>query len=840
MNDPPQLLKPTRHTSGQSPTRHRLSDDILAHLAPPTAVDALTTATGALKACLTGASMAERDFAMRTAVTSKTIWEWVDELQDWSWPSEGGPAGFEMPSGKRRLFSVQVISPEGKDEDYLGSLLAEDVERYERRIAEIERDLDDLDVEEIKSHVLNNHILPLSRPNTPLIGPNRPDLSTSSYNKMEDITAAITAIVVQALPNLARLARLLQTWNLRLVVLRRVPPLLLSIEDAEVALQSGWNVISLQPKTTGQSDPSTLARRDFEVMKLVLEKKISYPGRSLDYMLDCLEGLGDTLPEEWLDRMEAVERWYSEWVAACERKIREADWTSTVWSRQAPRSPSPQKKAMVSAGHSDDHPVMDLSQAIPSLPMPTRSNGMDDQLYGTHGFRKISEVSEAETAIQDSPTEESFVDSESDGASPLRTPEHDAYRHNAAKFFDGAHDAVATPQIQPPTPIPSFNRFTSEMARTLTTTPSHSSTTHTNTTDDTPSQTTEDDSPQLPSFRHLQRRTSDISQTSTILHGASSHFGGMSSDLPEISASPDLPRTRIREAEYIQASPPSSPPMRENDSRESSMTPFDSPLIIPNRNDDDYVILNTPLDESFTEETEDFDDSFSVSEITSPFDRRESTGDQQLRQQISQIIESIPAKIKLSAEPPAINLNPPDLQLPRLRKKTSIEPFRRSASSLSSRAGTPSFTLSPAKNSRPRNRGQQEIKVYHLSRSTGEAPIKLFIRCVGNQGERVMVRVGGGWADLGEYLKEYASHHKRRSVGVQNARVEVQGPPQVLTGRSINMGSSPPSRPASALELSPMTPLAVRKTRRSMGAMNSEAPRLLPKTPALVAPTFPP
>jgi hypothetical protein len=153
---------------------------------------------------------------------------------------------------------------------------------------------------------------------------------------------------------------------------------------------------------------------------------------------------------------------------------------------------------------------------------------------------------------------------------------------------------------------------------------------------------------------------------------------------------------------------------------------------------------------------------------------------------------------------------------------------------MSSRTATPSFTLSPAKNTRLRQqRGQQEIKVYHLSRSNGEAPIKLFIRCVGEHGERVMVRVGGGWADLSEYLKEYASHHGRRSAGNDKAKVEVQDLPRVSSGRMTAPipESSPPSRPGSSLEITPSTPLNVRKTRRSIGASGSEAPQLQPKTP---------
>ncbi|KAK7432732.1 hypothetical protein QQZ08_000592 [Neonectria magnoliae] len=838
------MIKPARHPAPSPPPKNRLTDDILANLAPRTAVDALSTATGALQACLTGASMTERDFTMRTAVTSKSIWEWVEELQSWPWPSEGGPAGFEMPSVKRRRLSQATI-PDENDNDYMGSLPSKDVVRYEQRLANIQRDLNNLDIEEIKAHVLNNHILPLSRPGTPLSEFTRVGvLSSSSYNRMDDLTAVITAIVVGALPNLAKVSRLLQTWNLRLGVLRRVPSLLLAIEDAEVAVKSGWNAISMSSSKTQPEDElsprgPTLMKKDFDVMKLVLEKKISEPGRSLDYMLDCLEGLPDTLPDEWLDRMETAETSYAEWVVACEARMREAEWAKSLQSRPQPRSPSPIKKFVDGYEPSEsftqndtliaeefDDTESSFGSDVEFGPIPLKLPRPQPPSGGSGDPRKVSGVSEAETVVLDTHKEVGFLGTKS------KTPPQDFVepKQQLAGSFNGTADVAPTsPASQVPTPtIGQHPNFVAEPPKT----PTKRFALDSEDIGNTSSFMGENDSPDLPPLRPVARR-SDLSRNSIISRRTSSHFDGLSSELPEVSVSPDLPRARIREAEYLQASPPSSPPLPAVDARESSIPPFDSPLLGARMNDDDFLMAN-PLDDSFAD---DFDDSISLSEFSHSFDRRGSTGDQQLQQQISQIISAIPAKIKLSNELPPINLNPPDLQLPRIRQRPSIEPFRRSASSLSSRAGTPSFTLSPAKNLKPRSRSRQEIKVYHLSRSTGEAPIKLFIRCVGEQGERVMVRVGGGWADLGEYLKEYASHHKRRSAAGKNTKVEIQEQPHVIpSGRRSNMGSSPAARPASALEASPMSPLAVRKTRRSVGALTGESPRLFPKTPVITAP----
>ena len=797
MSDPPQLLRPGRHVSGgHSPNRPRVSDDILAQISPETAVDALSFPAGALKRCLDEASVAEREFAMRTAVASKSIWEWVDELSDWLWPREGGPAGFEAPDGRRSRLSAQITPPRGEEYDgvYVGSLPAREVERYEERIEEIYHDMDDLAVEEIKSHVMTNHIMPLSRPATPISDIERLGASAMSYNRMEDLTAVITAIVVQTLPNLARLSHLLQIWSMRVGVLQRIPPLLRAMEDAEVALKSGWSAITVRPRRTEEDEAqqATLSRQDFQVMKMVIEKKVASPGRTVDYMLDRLEGLPDTLPEYWLDRMEAVERGYAEWVAACERKIRQTEWAKTS------RSHGKSQGGKSEAKHQEDLPASD--DAV-TLPVPVKAKGFEEPSKQTRDARKAWGTS-------DEPL--------SDAAPPSSSP------------IDELYDEVSSVRIQIPTPIKEERSSPPDQTRKEI----YEAEDGIDTLDDhNPSG---EDELELPPLLNEERRGSDSSHTSTLLHGASSHFD-LSSELPEISASPEISRSRIREAEYVQASPgaspPSSPPLPESNTRRSSVAPPQVSLERSIAERDDSTFLNTPLEGSFSEYLG--DGSFSVSEMANPGVRRDSAGDKQLRQQISDIIDGIPAKIKLSTEPP--NLNPPDLQLPRLRRKPSKEPFKRSTSSMSNmsnmstRTATPSFTLSPAKNPRFRqSRTQQEIKVYHLARSNGEAPIKLFIRCVGENGERVMVRVGGGWADLSEYLKDYASHHSRRSKGTETAKVEVRDAPRGLS----EPRSSPPSRPASALGAPPMSPLAVRKTRRSMGAVGSEPPKLRPKTPA--------
>ncbi|KAL7962515.1 hypothetical protein V8C34DRAFT_185734 [Trichoderma compactum] len=743
MNETPVLVKQKRlstPTPGQLlAARQRPADDFFAHLEPAKVVEALAPPDGVLRGCLAEASALERDFAMRTAVASQKIWQWLNELNQWNWPRQAGSGGFLEPSNTQRKLFAQAPTPEeARRKQYMGSLPAEEVEKYETRINQINRDMDDLDLEEIKGHVMNDHILPLSRPGTPMnMDPSRSMLSAlSSYHKMEDISVLITAIVVQTLPNLARLSRLLQLWHMRIIVLRHVNPFLQAIQDVEALLGENWEAISQshwemeRPSRKAIVLPArTLTSKDFEAKRQSLALKVAEPGRTLDYMLDCLEGAPDTLPDEWLTRMEDVEQGYGEWVSACERKMAEAKLAKlkpkpTPLKKTSSLSPSP-TRAHQSANNRDVSPANSGNKLSPPLLLVPGTGESDHGAY-------LDPIAEDEL----SSSEDHFTPGS--GASSLRS----SRKRRSIADIDGSS----------PEDLAMMEAISEE--------------------------------DELPS-----------------------------SEFIEVSASPTIPKSRLREALYPEDdSPPSSPP-------EVNRRLLDSPMVIETPEDDESFLQST-FEDSFLD---DFDDSYTP-DLPGPPTRRESAGEQQLRMQISQIIESIPAKIKLTNGTSGINLNPPDLQLPRLRKKPSKEPVKRSTSGMSTRTATPSFTLSPVKQ-RARPKGHYPIRVYHLSRSDNEAPIKLFIRCVGEHGERVMVRVGGGWADLSEYLKEYASHHGRRSNGKETVKVEVRDIPRASNGPSK---ASPPSRPPTATgDRSSVSPLAAaRKPRRSSISNN-----LRPKTP---------
>ncbi|KAK2803821.1 hypothetical protein FQN50_006828 [Emmonsiellopsis sp. PD_5] len=212
------------------------------------------------------------------------------------------------------------------------------------------------------------------------------------------------------------------------------------------------------------------------------------------------------------------------------------------------------------------------------------------------------------------------------------------------------------------------------------------------------------------------------------------------------------------------------------------------------------------------------------------------TPEDPLDEKINSILTTIPARIHLASTPDNNN-NPPRAHDHRYSTPPKRERLR-SESPVSTRSNTPtpSLTLTPAfrrsRRSHAHHDDDSSVRLYHLHRGGKAAPVKLFVRSVGEDGERVMVRVGGGWADLGEYLREYAVHHGRRNVS--DGKFEVCGIPDVNTSPNsqsklapvpTNGRSTPISRPGSAFDIRPPSSLAVRKTRRSMAA-TSELPSL--------------
>lgn len=204
----------------------------------------------------------------------------------------------------------------------------------------------------------------------------------------------------------------------------------------------------------------------------------------------------------------------------------------------------------------------------------------------------------------------------------------------------------------------------------------------------------------------------------------------------------------------------------------------------------------------------------------------------QFEARISRILTNIPADIRLKStesKTPPPSSRPRNVSDPRTPQRRSITPKFLHAKTPTQ---SPSLTLEPAPKSasKPAQHGANdpETRIYHLQQSGKDtAPLKLHVRLVGEAGERVMVRVGGGWADLGEYLRDYAMHHgssSKRSVS-DNPYFDIQSLPSSSPAVSTPGGLSTPA--SKSRPVSPMT--SSRPSSRSSWteATGNESPSLM-------------
>ena len=340
--NPPRLPSPTKRdfhsrspsqSPQRSPVRHyaRDFDPLLRDLSPTTTLRAFAVQSpdaepDFLSKSLETASHSERALGAKAAQACADLRSWARELDQWQWPGT-----FDVPEPVRKkqrmsgasLLSMRPMSPEDEvsDEEYWGSLPAQMVKAYEGRVEEIHEDMEEIDVEELKEFVLSAH-------NQAGIGEASIDDSigtigaATDLGRLDDFTALITATILQALPYLSRLARLLHTWTIRLAILRAAPAYLRNLRQARQDLDHGWAALAVSPNPAS----GKFGREMMDEMKGVISNQVQSLGRRLDKFLDELEGREETVPDAWIDDFETLEGNYGEWVVRAERKVHENEW----------------------------------------------------------------------------------------------------------------------------------------------------------------------------------------------------------------------------------------------------------------------------------------------------------------------------------------------------------------------------------------------------------------------------------------------------------------------------------------------------------------------------------
>lgn len=328
-------------TQSRSPVRPRVVDTLLRDLSPTTTLRAFRTdpsstdmAFGSTNAdilarSIQSSSESERALGAKAAQACLDLRTWLREIEGWIWPGS-----FDVPEIVRKRMQVgdgSVTDENG--EEYWGSLTARTVQAYEQRADQIGQMLDDMDVEELKEYVLSSHYRASSRPpsrNRRLSTMSTLDLVTSDIKRLDDFTALVTATILQALPFLTHLNRLLDVWTIRLMILRSAPQYLRDLHRARAELDQGWAAIS-----ASLADEVTIDRQTVSQLKSSFERQVGSLGRKLDRFLDDLEGREDRVPDVWIDDFEALESTYGVWVAQADRRVLESEWRRSRESQSA-------------------------------------------------------------------------------------------------------------------------------------------------------------------------------------------------------------------------------------------------------------------------------------------------------------------------------------------------------------------------------------------------------------------------------------------------------------------------------------------------------------------------
>lgn len=350
----PDVYRSSPSSPSRSPNRHSRNfsksfDPLLRDLSPSTTLRAFTAASSSssgtssdqLVRSIESASASERSFGARIAQTCKHIRGWYEEVQHWEWPGtfEPPPESDRAATRIRLLDSHRRATPQvdhgsnAGESEFWGSLPREVVISHEQRVEEIRDALEELEVEELKDHVLNAHTKPKSLQSA-YDAIDRAGGMATNLQRLDDFTALITATILQALPYLSHLNKLLNSWSVRLVVLRKVPGFLSELHVVQQEIETSWSTMACN-MANDQLDATDL-RTIFERLHATLGRKVSKLGARLDSVLDDLEGREETLPDDWIDNFETLEASYGEWVMHTQREVMTRDLGLSGTTHQEP------------------------------------------------------------------------------------------------------------------------------------------------------------------------------------------------------------------------------------------------------------------------------------------------------------------------------------------------------------------------------------------------------------------------------------------------------------------------------------------------------------------------
>ncbi|KAF3037758.1 hypothetical protein E8E11_005847 [Didymella keratinophila] len=769
-------------------------------------------------ACIDTLTAAERDLGARVAKAAQRLKSWCSEIEQWGWTGTFEQPSEEYEEKRRRSLEAHAAEHVGNVDalaplEYYGSLPSVDVEQHEARLDDMSEELLKMDVDELKEYVLDMHPQGRSRPGSAGFGASR-----SNYRPMDDFSFLITQTLLSALPHHAQLKERLNTWTARVSILRSAPRYLNDLKQAQKAMSLGWEALS------SPADNSDLAfnqwKEAVDTISGVLQSKVSDLGRRLDGMLDTLEGRDDCLPDRWIDTFETLEADYGKWVHVSTRRMIEFDVQRQNQAKQGHVHVS-QEKARDTEKHSDaptvpQTPLLPIDKRVYRLSREIQLSRPKAFVDSSRSPAAVRVDSARMPGVVTNPASNiTFLDNDQgdiqkDAQDDVHEDAQEAVKEETqqAAQEDVSHDAPlpsilpsveGASQLQPSIVVDAVSPVTAGEPHTLATiappskpeyliaSPSVDNDDEFDEGDTVVHNDTDDTSKDVVRVMHSYESLSTIPasedgspasfvhkiDTKAFSHSPARTFtDGTDVEEPQTPRSRRLSTSSVSTNASFDSSPVStveeSPTARRGDRSIRAPRPELNAAMRKRRPAKDAPSSNVD----------------SAPWPPTQFNHKMPHTADDLERKISDILTTIPAHIRLTSGPEA---DAPEVKPSRGLGHKSSRGYLRAARSASG-LRTPALTLSPVKNEfegstagvgrKSNARIDNDIKLYHLTQPGKEKPIKLFIRRVGENGERVMVRVGGGWSDLGEYLRQYAEHHGRRTASEGKFEVlglEVQG-----------------------------------------------------------------
>ncbi|KAF1991351.1 hypothetical protein K402DRAFT_416667 [Aulographum hederae CBS 113979] len=335
--DPPaSSLRRTKSRSPARPHRTKTRDDQLRvrPLSPTTVIRAFAnggpsggladiTDDAMLLGAVENASASEKELAMRVARAAQRLRSWCREIEEWGWSG-----GYDVPDDKTREAGwktriAQARAQRGdhaRDADateleFWGSLPAILVAAYEERLDEISGQIDELEMDELKETAWAIHT-DLSRPSSSYSTTSVPRLSF-----IDDFSLLVTRTLLETLPRHSDLYDYINTWTMRLAVLREASGFLNNLHLVERAIELGRDAIVAPDMQNYSKEALDADKHTIDTIKVVLQDKVADLAVQLDKMLNAVEGYEDSLPDRWIEEFERLEVEYSNWVADSQERL---------------------------------------------------------------------------------------------------------------------------------------------------------------------------------------------------------------------------------------------------------------------------------------------------------------------------------------------------------------------------------------------------------------------------------------------------------------------------------------------------------------------------------------